>query len=92
MKFTNKLKEFTKTLKKEINIYRLVLKDKRTPLIPKLLLFLAIGYLLFPFDIIPDFIPVIGQFDDIIIVPLLFNAALRLIPDNIIKEYKVTYQ
>jgi uncharacterized membrane protein YkvA (DUF1232 family) len=88
MKFTNKLREFTGTLKREITIYRLVLKDKRTPLIPKLLLFLSIGYLLMPFDLIPDFIPVIGQIDDVIIAPLLFYTALKLIPNYIIEEYR----
>jgi len=88
-KLTNKLKSFSKTLKKEINIFRLILKDKRTPIIAKILLALAIGYLLLPFDIIPDFIPVVGQIDDIIIVPVLFYAALKLIPKNIINEYRI---
>ena len=88
-KLTNKLKSFSKTLKKEINIFRLILKDKRTPIPAKVLLGLAIGYLLLPFDIIPDFIPVLGQIDDIIIVPVLFYAALKLIPKNIINEYRI---
>ena len=88
-KLTNKLNSFSKTLKKEINIFRLILKDKRTPIIAKILLALAIGYLLLPFDIIPDFIPVVGQIDDIIIVPVLFYAALKLIPKNIINEYRI---
>ena len=64
------------------------MKDPRTPLIPKLLLFLALGYLLMPFDLIPDFIPVIGQIDDIIIVPLLFYLAIKFIPKDIIDKYR----
>ena len=88
MKWTLKFKLFSKALKKEINIYRLVLRDRRTPLLAKALLAAAIGYLLLPFDLIPDFIPVLGQVDDIIIVPVLFYFALKLIPVNIIEEYR----
>lgn len=84
-----KLKSFSKKIKKELTLYRLVLKDKRTPLTAKLLLGAAIGYILLPFDFIPDFIPVIGQLDDLIIVPLLVYLALKIIPGEIICEYKV---
>lgn len=84
-----KLKILSQSLKKQLKLYRLVLKDKRTPLIAKLLLGSAIGYLLLPFDIIPDFIPVIGQLDDLVIVPLLVLLALKFIPKYIIEEYKI---
>ena len=85
----DKLKSFSKKIKKELALYRLVLKDKRTPLTAKLLLGAAIGYLLLPFDLIPDFIPGIGQLDDLIIVPLLVYLAIKLIPEQIICECKV---
>ncbi len=84
-----KLKILSRNLKKQLKLYRLVLKDKRTPLIAKLLLGAAIGYLLLPFDLIPDFIPFFGQLDDLIIVPLLVYTALKLIPKYIIKEHKI---
>lgn len=80
------LKETAAGLKKRIKLYRLVIGHPRTPLAPKLLLWLAVGYTLLPFDLIPDFIPVLGQLDDLIIVPLLAIAALRLIPREIIEE------
>lgn len=88
IKFIKKLNHISNIIKKEISLYTLVMKDPRTPLIPKLLLFLALGYLLMPFDLIPDFIPVIGQIDDIIIVPLLFYLAIKFIPKDIIDKYR----
>jgi uncharacterized membrane protein YkvA (DUF1232 family) len=82
------LKQFGKTLKRELALYQRVLKDSRTPRRAKIFLGLAIGYLLLPFDLIPDFIPVLGQLDDILIVPGLFYLALRLIPRDLIEEHR----
>ncbi len=81
-----KLKALSKELKREIKVYRLVLKDNRTPRLAKFLLGLAVGYALLPFDIIPDFIPVVGQLDDLIIVPVLVVLALKMIPKEIIED------
>lgn len=87
-KLAGKLIAFTKTVKREVLIYRLVIKDERTPFAAKALLWLAIGYLLLPFDLIPDFIPVFGQIDDVIIVPALIYFALKLLPAGIVEEYR----
>jgi len=80
------LKAVGRNLKREIQVYRLVLKDHRTPRLAKILLGLAVGYAILPFDIIPDFIPVIGQLDDLIIVPALIIVALKLIPKEVVEE------
>jgi uncharacterized membrane protein YkvA (DUF1232 family) len=87
--FRDKLKVLSKNLKKQVKLYRLVLKDKRTPLLAKILLGAALLYLLLPFDIIPDFIPFFGQLDDLIVVPLLVYLALKIIPKEIISEYEL---
>lgn len=82
----NRLKSFGKQLKRELDVYRLVLKHPQTPWLSKFLLGLAIGYLLLPFDLIPDFIPIIGQLDDIVIISLLLYLALMLIPGQVIQQ------
>ena len=81
-----KLKSIAASLKREIRVYQLALKDKRTPRIAKFLLWLAIGYILMPFDLIPDFIPVLGHLDDAIIVPSLVFLALQMIPKDVIAD------
>ena len=82
----NRLKNIAVQLKQEFEVYRLVLRHPKTPVIAKILLGLAIGYALMPFDFIPDFIPVIGQLDDLVLVPLLVYLALKMIPDAIVTE------
>lgn len=55
-------------------------------MVAKFFLGLAIGYVLMPFDLIPDFIPLIGQLDDLVIVPLLVYIAIKIIPDGLVSE------
>ena len=81
-----RLREIAQHLKTEFAIYRLALKHDRTPWGAKVLLGLAVGYVLLPFDLIPDFIPVIGHLDDLVIVPGLIYLALRLIPEEVMAE------
>jgi uncharacterized membrane protein YkvA (DUF1232 family) len=81
-----KLKSVGKTLKTEITVYRRVLRDERTPWLAKALLGLAVGYFLLPFDLIPDFIPVLGHLDDLVIVPALVILALKMIPKEVVED------
>ena len=71
---------------REIETFRRILRHPRTPWRAKLLLGAAVGYALLPFDLIPDFIPVLGHLDDAIIVPALAAAALRLVPASVVAE------
>ncbi len=86
MPLMEQIRAVARELKRKLALYRLVLKDPRTPALPKALLWLAVGYTLLPFDLIPDFIPIIGHIDDVIIVPLLVVLALRLIPNEVIED------
>ena len=73
-------------LKHELKVHRRALRDPRTPRSAKLLLMLAIGYLLLPFDFIPDWIPLLGQLDDVVVLALLVVPARWLIPDEVLEE------
>jgi uncharacterized membrane protein YkvA (DUF1232 family) len=81
-----RLSEIKDNAKKYIELCKLLYTDSRTPKITKILLWIAIGYALSPIDLIPDFIPVIGHLDDIIIVPVLLYIAIKSVPKNVYIE------
>ncbi|MBC5711479.1 YkvA family protein [Hungatella hominis] len=77
------LKERAKKLKQDIPIVFLSLKDKETPILAKIFAGITVVYALSPIDLIPDFIPMIGYLDDIIILPALILLTIKLIPQNV---------
>ena len=79
-----KFKQIAARLKTEFVFYQRLQKHPQTPKFAKALLWLAIGYLMMPFDLIPDFLPIIGQLDELVIIPLLLYWALKLTPEEII--------
>lgn len=80
------LKETLVKVKSELAYYRALAAHPRTPRIAKWLIALALVYLLSPIDLIPDFIPVLGQLDDLVIVPFLVWLALKFIPEDVRRE------
>lgn len=82
------LKKVADKVRTELVVYQRIMRDRRTPLLAKLLLWMAIGYLLLPFDLIPDFIPLIGHLDDLILVPAMLLLALKLVPTQLIDEHR----
>ncbi|WP_034924074.1 YkvA family protein [Gillisia sp. CAL575] len=90
MGFFQKLKEKVKQLKSEIQVLSIAYLDPRTPWAAKLLIGITVGYLLSPIDLIPDFIPVLGILDDLILVPLLITASIKLIPEIVITDARST--
>ncbi len=89
MKLGEKLKAIAARLKAEFTFYQRLQRHPQTPKPAKALLWLAIGYLLMPFDLIPDFLPVIGQLDELVIIPLLLYWALKLTPPDIIAACRI---
>jgi uncharacterized membrane protein YkvA (DUF1232 family) len=73
-------------LKSETHALYFALRDPRTPWTAKALLFFVLAYALSPIDLIPDFIPVFGYLDDLIIVPAGIALALKAIPSNVMGE------
>lgn len=88
MSITAKLKQRTKQLTADIPAVFLAMKDKRTPLLAKILAAIAVAYALSPIDLIPDFIPVIGYLDDVLLLPILIVAAVKLIPEPVWADCK----
>lgn len=80
--------ERARQLKIEAKTLRLASRDPRVPWYAKALAIGVIAYLLSPVDLIPDFIPVLGYLDDIILVPLGFALAVKLIPREVWLEYR----
>jgi uncharacterized membrane protein YkvA (DUF1232 family) len=84
----DKLKYQARKLKQNIFILYLAYKDPRVPWLAKLVAICVVAYAFSPIDLIPDFIPVLGYLDDLIIVPLGVALALRLVPKQILEEYR----
>lgn len=80
------LKERAKRLKSEIPAVYLAPKDKQTPLPTKILAGITVGCALSPIDLIPDFIPVLGYLDDLLILPALAALMIRLIPPEVMER------
>lgn len=80
------LKEKAKKLKKDIPAVFLALKHSSTPVAAKITAGITIAYALSPIDLIPDFIPVLGYLDDIILLPALVALTVKLIPENVMEE------
>lgn len=75
-----------KRIADELGYYRRLLSHPRTPKASRVLLGAAIAYFLSPIDLIPDFVPVLGQLDDLLILPGLIWLALRLVPEGVKAE------
>lgn len=90
--YTMNLKHKVKQLKIKISALFLAMKRKDTPRIAKIVAGITVGYALSPIDLIPDFIPVLGYLDDIIILPALITLAIKLIPKEIMKECELASQ
>ena len=82
------LKERAKKLKTDIPAVFLALKDKKTPWYAKFFAALTVVYALSPIDLVPDFIPVLGYLDDLIILPLLVALTVKFIPSDVFEEYR----
>lgn len=80
------LKERARRLRAETYALYLAGKHPQVPLPAKLVIFITVAYALSPIDLVPDFIPVIGYLDDLVLVPLGIALALKMVPPGIMAE------
>jgi uncharacterized membrane protein YkvA (DUF1232 family) len=83
-----RLKDWAREMKRDVTALCLAARDPRVPWYAKALALAVAAYALSPIDLIPDFIPVLGHVDDVIIVPLGIVLAVRLIPAEILAEHR----
>jgi uncharacterized membrane protein YkvA (DUF1232 family) len=85
-KALERVKNKAREIKRNVFVLYLACKDPRVPWYAKLIAICVVAYAFSPIDLIPDFIPVLGYLDDLIIVPLGITLALKMIPQPIIEE------
>lgn len=85
-----KLKDWARALKRDVHAVYLASRDPRVPWYAKALAVIVSGYALSPIDLVPDFIPILGYLDDIILVPLGIVLVLKLIPPQIMAEHRAS--
>lgn len=82
------IRSWARTLKRDVVALWIAARSPRTPMAAKLVAGAVAAYALSPIDLIPDFIPVLGYLDDLLIVPLGIALAVRLIPDHLMVEFR----
>lgn len=83
-----RLKNWAKSLKHSLYALYLAYHNDQVPLLAKIIAVIVVTYALSPIDLIPDFIPIIGYLDDMILLPIGIALAIKLIPNDIWKECK----
>jgi uncharacterized membrane protein YkvA (DUF1232 family) len=83
-----RLKDWARTIKRDVVALWIAARDPRTPLLAKAVAAAVAAYALSPIDLIPDFIPVLGYLDDLLILPLGIALAVWLIPAPLLAEYR----
>ncbi len=75
-----------KSLKRDVLVLWFALRHPDTPFIATAIAILTVAYALSPIDLIPDFIPLLGYLDDLMVIPMLVAITLRLIPDTVLTQ------
>lgn len=88
LELLQQLKSWAKTIKRDVIALWLAARDPRTPWYAKLLAAIVAAYALSPIDLIPDFIPILGYLDDLILLPIGIMATVALIPSALLAEFR----
>lgn len=87
---SDRIKDWARGLKRDVLAVYLAARDPRTPWYARAAALCVAAYALSPIDLIPDFVPVLGYLDDIILVPLGLLLVIRLIPPEVMAEHRAT--
>ena len=85
---TDRLRDWARIIKRDVHALYLASRDPRVPWYVKAMAIVVAGYALSPIDLIPDFIPVLGYLDDVILVPLGILLVIQLIPPAVMAEHR----
>lgn len=85
----SQLKNWARALKRDTHAVYLAARDPRVPWVAKILAIMVAAYALSPIDLIPDFIPVLGYLDDLILVPLGIWMVVAMVPAEVMAEYRI---
>jgi uncharacterized membrane protein YkvA (DUF1232 family) len=88
-KIFSNLKEKSKTIQRDTAALYFAYRDKRTPWYARAFCALVVAYFLSPIDLIPDFIPILGYADDLILIPLGISLAVKMIPAEVMAEARL---
>ena len=83
-----RINEWVRAIRRDVHALWLAAHDPRTPWYAKAFALAIAAYALSPIDLIPDFIPVLGYLDDVILLPLAILLAVRLVPADLMAEYR----
>jgi uncharacterized membrane protein YkvA (DUF1232 family) len=84
----HRLRNWARLIKRDVHALYLARRDPRVPWYARALAALVAGYALSPIDLIPDFIPVVGLLDDVLLLPLGIILVIRLIPPEVMAEHR----
>lgn len=90
--FLGRLRQRARTIKRDTYAVYLACRDPRTPWYAKVFAGVVVAYALSPIDLIPDFIPVLGYLDDLILVPFGLALAVKMIPDSVMADCRTKAQ
>lgn len=83
------IKDFARRMKSDVIMLWFAMRDQRTPVHAKLLGMVVVSYAISPIDLIPDFIPILGYLDDLILLPIGIWLVIKLVPSVVMQDARV---
>jgi len=88
MTIGERIRAFARAAKRDVLAVWIAARDRRVPTLPRIVAFAVAAYALSPIDLIPDFVPIVGYLDDLVLLPLGLALVVRLIPAPLMIEFR----